>query len=231
MAQLTIVRHAQASFGSDNYDQLSDLGFQQSTWLGEYFREREIEFSVLVTGTQLRHRQTLEGIVPSAKNVDLVKTHPGLNEYDFSALLKAFEAVNPEDEQLQRVLADPNDKDEYFRLLRRTLTLWSEDKLPVDLLEETWQQFRQRVEEARAWLQSQSKSGQRYLVVSSGGPIAMFLGSVLELSAEKVFDLNLQMKNTGVSDFFFNQQKMDLSGFNTVPHLDVSERMAFMTYG
>ena len=52
MAQLTIVRHAQASFGSDNYDQLSDLGFQQSTWLGEYFREREIEFSVLVTGTQ-----------------------------------------------------------------------------------------------------------------------------------------------------------------------------------
>ena len=30
MSELHLVRHAQASFGSTNYDQLSDLGHQQS---------------------------------------------------------------------------------------------------------------------------------------------------------------------------------------------------------
>ena len=37
LAELTLVRHGQASFGAANYDQLSDLGMQQSRWLGEYF--------------------------------------------------------------------------------------------------------------------------------------------------------------------------------------------------
>ncbi len=65
MAELFLVRHAQASFGSDNYDQLSELGYQQSAWLGEYFRNRGIAFDELITGTQLRHRQTLDEIVPA----------------------------------------------------------------------------------------------------------------------------------------------------------------------
>ncbi len=30
MSELYLVRHAQASFGAANYDQLSDLGHQQS---------------------------------------------------------------------------------------------------------------------------------------------------------------------------------------------------------
>ena len=36
MSELYLVRHAQASFGADNYDQLSDHGHQQSRWLGRH---------------------------------------------------------------------------------------------------------------------------------------------------------------------------------------------------
>lgn len=38
MSELYLVRHAQASFGAANYDQLSDLGHRQSRWLGEHLK-------------------------------------------------------------------------------------------------------------------------------------------------------------------------------------------------
>jgi broad specificity phosphatase PhoE len=36
MGTLYLVRHGQASFGADDYDQLSDLGRAQAVRLGEY---------------------------------------------------------------------------------------------------------------------------------------------------------------------------------------------------
>jgi broad specificity phosphatase PhoE len=38
MGTLYLVRHGQASFGADDYDQLSALGRRQSVRLGEYLR-------------------------------------------------------------------------------------------------------------------------------------------------------------------------------------------------
>ena len=39
MGTLYLVRHGQASFGADDYDNLSPLGHQQSQRLGVYFRD------------------------------------------------------------------------------------------------------------------------------------------------------------------------------------------------
>ena len=44
MALIELVRHAQASFGSAHYDRLSELGRQQSRWLGAYFAARGLVF-------------------------------------------------------------------------------------------------------------------------------------------------------------------------------------------
>jgi len=57
MAELYLVRHGQASFGADNYDQLSLLGKQQGQLLGEYFAERKIVFDHVLVGTMNRPRQ------------------------------------------------------------------------------------------------------------------------------------------------------------------------------
>jgi len=39
MSLVYLVRHAQASFGAQDYDRLSELGRQQARWLGGYFAE------------------------------------------------------------------------------------------------------------------------------------------------------------------------------------------------
>ena len=62
MAELVLVRHAQASFGADDYDKLSELGWRQSRWLGEYFAERGIAFDRVVRGSLRRHAETIAGI-------------------------------------------------------------------------------------------------------------------------------------------------------------------------
>ena len=65
MGTLYLVRHGQASFGADDYDQLSALGQAQARRLGEYWRESlgpELRFDAVLTGTLRRQLQTWQGI-------------------------------------------------------------------------------------------------------------------------------------------------------------------------
>ena len=67
MGNLYLVRHGQASFGADDYDQLSDLGQRQSQRLGEYFAGKGLQFEAVLTGTLKRHAQTWAGIAKGAR--------------------------------------------------------------------------------------------------------------------------------------------------------------------
>jgi broad specificity phosphatase PhoE len=51
MGHLYLVRHGQASFGADNYDQLSELGGWQSERLGQYFASKGRAFDTVITGS------------------------------------------------------------------------------------------------------------------------------------------------------------------------------------
>jgi phosphohistidine phosphatase SixA len=62
MAELYLIRHAQASFGADNYDQLSDLDHQQSQSLGKALADQGVSPDLFYAGDMQRHRETLEGI-------------------------------------------------------------------------------------------------------------------------------------------------------------------------
>jgi len=231
MSELYLVRHGQASFGADNYDQLSELGFEQSRLLGQYLAAREVVFDHLIGGDLQRHRQTLKSICDGMRREITVPhhIHPGLNEYHFEALVQAFSNQNPQNPLVQKLAEEPVDKRLYYRLLRQVLMAWSEDQLHD--IPESWTDFQQRVLDARAMLQTLAEPGNRILVVSSGGAISLFIGSVLALSPSKVFELNLQMRNTGMSHFYFNRDMINLSSFNTVPHLDLPGQANLITYG
>jgi len=62
MPTLILIRHAQASFGAADYDELSPLGHEQSRALGQALKALEIVPDAVCLGAQKRHRQTLEGI-------------------------------------------------------------------------------------------------------------------------------------------------------------------------
>ena len=60
MATIYLIRHGQASFGSDNYDQLSDLGRRQATLMGEFLRDTGIVLDAAYSGDLSRQRETAQ---------------------------------------------------------------------------------------------------------------------------------------------------------------------------
>ncbi len=238
MSEFYLVRHGQASFGAENYDQLSELGAVQSRHLGAYFAERNIHFDYVLAGTMRRHRQTLDGIKQGMasiagkgkrSSIAELLPHPGFNEYDFVAMTAAYQRQYPEDMMLIEHLTNPQDKRLFYRLLRRILSVWSQ-RLLSDA-PESWDGFNARVKAAGAYVQSLAEPGNRILAVSSGGAISTFIGHILMLQPDAIFDLNMQAFNTGVSRCFFNSQKFTLASFNHISHLDHLERAEAISYG
>ena len=105
---------------------------------------------------------------------------------------------------------------------------WSENTLPEALVEETWQQFEARA--ANVLTSLQNSSAQRILVVSSGGAIAMMLKHILGYSAPMVINMNLQIRNASFTQCYANSRSIHLNNFNSVPHLDVIEKLHAITY-
>ena len=230
MSELYLVRHAQASFGGANYDQLSDLGHRQSRWLGEHLKKRNVTFDRLVLGDMVRHHETMSGICTGMQvDGDERIVLPGLNEYSFTAMTESYTQSNADDPLIQAIADNPDDKRHHFRLLRKVLTLWTQDK--VDNVPETWSDCKGRVADAQQQIQSMADTSKRILAIGSGGSISTFVGLVLGIPDETIFDLNLQYKNTAISHFFFNSNKMNLTGFNSIPHLDTNEMEQYVTYG
>jgi|TARA_B110000503_G_scaffold31755_2_gene51358 broad specificity phosphatase PhoE len=230
MSELHLVRHAQASFGSVNYDQLSELGHRQARFLGDHFKLRHMRFDQLVVGDMHRHHQTMDGICEGLgiDGTDRLVL-PGLNEYNFIDMTEAYGKIHGDNPLFQKVMEDPTDKKNYYRLLREILMAWTSDSIPG--VPETWMEFKSRVEDAQNQIKAMSDAGNSILAIGSGGSISTFVGLVLGIPDENIFDLNLQYKNTAISHFFFNQKKMKLTGFNSVSHLDTNEMEQYITYG
>jgi broad specificity phosphatase PhoE len=222
MGSLHLVRHGQASFGADDYDQLSALGQRQCVRLGEYFRDRGLGFDATFTGTLKRQRQSLQGIVQGIGGALPAPTElPGLNEYDSHAVVQA---IHPE--PLGK--ADtPEAYRQHFRLLRDGLAAWMEGRSEPKGMP-SYTDFVAGV--ADALDRVRSGSSERVLLVSSGGPIATAMGQVLGLAPAVTIELNLRIRNSSVTEFAFTPKRHMLVTYNTLPHLDAPAYADWVTY-
>lgn len=222
MGTLYLVRHGQASFGADNYDQLSPLGYRQCERLGEYLRGRGQRFDAVITGTLQRHLQSHEALARGLQvAVGEPIRWPGLNEYDSHAVLAT---VHPEP------LAKPTTPEAYkqhFRLLRQGLARWMAGEVQPEGMP-TYADFAAGVRGALDHVR-QNLSG-NVLMVSSGGPISTAVGQVLGAPAETGIDLNMQLRNSAVCEFSFNPKRHVLMSYNALPHLDSHEHRDWITY-
>ena len=223
MGTLHLVRHGQASFGADDYDQLSDLGQRQSVRLGEYFKARGQRFDAVIMGSLRRHAQTWEGIRTGLGNTTLQPlVWPGLNEYDSAAVIAA---IHPQP------LAKPDTPELYkhhFRLLRDGLTQWMAGTVTPRGMP-SYDGFVAGVTGALD-LVRREHVGKNVLIVSSGGPISTAVGHILGTSPETTIELNLRIRNTAVSEFGFNPKRHHLVTYNTLPHLDGADYAGWVTY-
>lgn len=227
MGTLYLVRHGQASFGADDYDQLSELGHRQSVRLGQYWAERGLRFDAILTGTLRRHTQTLAGIAEGAANgLPQALPWPGLNEYDSEAVI---EAIHPHPLERPRSAAEaPELYRRHFRLLRDGLAQWMAGTVSPRGMP-SYNDFVRGVTDALDQVRAHPV-GSQVLLVSSGGPIATAVGHVLGLSPEATIELNLRIRNSAVTEFQFSPKRHTLLTYNTLPHLDHPEVRDWVTY-
>ena len=226
MGTLYLVRHGQASFGADDYDQLSERGHQQSVQLGRYWAARGLQFDAVITGTLRRHAQTWAGIAEGAGFNHEPLAWPGLNEYDSEAVIRA---IHPH--ELQRPAtaeAAPELYRQHFRLLRDGLAQWMAGTVSPKGMP-SYADFVRGVTSALDHVRKHHLD-RKVLMVSSGGPIATAVGHVLGLSPERTIDLNMRIRNSAVTEFQFTPKRHTLLTYNTLPHLDAPEFSDWITY-
>jgi len=222
MGTLYLVRHGQASFGAEDYDQLSPLGQRQSLQLGRYWAERGLRFDAVITGTLRRHAQTWAGIAEGSGLDTPALAWPGLNEYDSHAVIHTVHPhplQKPDTPELYR---------HHFRLLRDGLAQWMAGTVSPQGMP-SYPDFVQGVTSALDHVRAQHH-GQNVLIVSSGGPIATAVGHVLGLSPEGTIELNMRIRNSAVTEFQFNPKRHTLLTYNTLPHLDAPAFSDWVTY-
>lgn len=221
MGILYLVRHGQASFGADDYDQLSALGRRQCVRLGEYFRHRGKRFDAVLTGRLKRHAQSLEAIAEGLAATPEPLVWPGLDEYDSHALIAT---IHPEP------LARPDTPELYrhhFRLLRDALLQWMDGRTaPAGM--PSYAAFVAGVNGALDHVRRECEGD--VLIVSSGGPIATAIGQVLGVPAPTTIGLNMQIRNSAVSEFVFTPRRHTLLTYNTLPHLDRADDGDLVTH-
>ncbi|MBA3058174.1 MAG: histidine phosphatase family protein [Gammaproteobacteria bacterium] len=225
MGHLYLVRHGQASFGAENYDQLSPMGHQQSVRLGQYWRDKGLSFDTVLTGTLKRHTQTYAGICEGLHGAKGTATAPlfwpGLNEFDSLALIATvhpYPLKKPDTPELYR---------HHFRLLRDGLTQWMNGVVsPVGM--PSYREFQHGVVSALDHVRKHCSG--HVLIVSSGGPIATAIGHVLGTTPETTIELNLRIRNSAVTEFAFNPKRHSLLTFNALAHLDQPEHASMITH-
>ena len=221
MGTLYLVRHGQASFGADNYDQLSTLGQQQCLQLGRYLGAKGQRFAAVLTGTLQRQVQSYDAMADGLGQRQPTLQLPGLNEYDSHAVIAA---IHPQP------LPRPDSPEAYrqhFRILRDGLAAWMAGRTqPLGM--PSYADFVAGIHDALARVRAVADGD--VLVVSSGGPISTVVAQVLGAPAETSIELNLRIRNSAVSIFAVNPKRLSLVTFNTLPHLDSAEHASWVTH-
>ena len=222
MGTLHLVRHGQASFGADDYDQLSARGMEQAVRLGQFWRDRGLRFDAVLTGTLRRHTQTLQGIAEGLGGVPEALALPGLNEYDSHALIEAIHPgplPKPDTTELYR---------HHFRLLCDALAQWMGGTISPRGMP-SWDGFSEGVRSALDHVR-RHHAGQQVLLVSSGGPISTAVGQVLGTAPEVTIALNMRIRNSAVTEFSISPKRLMLQTFNTLPHLNEPVHQDWITH-
>lgn len=230
MGRITLVRHGQASFMTDDYDRLSALGEEQSRALGRYLAEHQIPFTRAYTGPCLRHRQTGEhahaAAAEAAHPMPSLQDAPGLGEFDWEQLLAhALTGAcdeHPLIQQQRRALEAAEslqDKRRAIHFLMEAVTAqWVEGRLDAPGAV-PFQEFQARVHADLERIMAETGKGGHAIVYTSGGPAGVSAGMALGLPPAKILELMWTLRNAALVELIYTGGRVSLAAFNNAPHL------------
>lgn len=233
MGQILLVRHGQASFGSANYDQLSELGYEQARLLGQWYANSRQPFHKVVSGGMARHRQTADTCMAELPKPLLADTE-WLTDEDFAefdhqeVLLRhcpeyadaaAFKAMLANHVEPSRALEQL-----FHAAMQRWMGGWHDSDYT-----ETWPDFRRRCVRALERLHTEERE-QSTIVFTSGGVIATLMQHLLGLQDYQVMEMSWTLANCSVTKLRQRPGQFTLGYLNNYAHLEWLGQQGSVTY-
>jgi broad specificity phosphatase PhoE len=213
---ILLVRHAQASFGSTDYDVLSPVGHEQTQLVTAALARRDLNVTHIAAGTARRQQDTA---APCAAEHGLeIEIDPRWNEYETEDVLEHHgeTAVS---------LAGTGDAGEeitprqFQAVLDGALASWVASREGTTAAQ-SWPHFLESREAALVELAATLGSGETALVFTSGGVIAALGGHLLGGHPDLFPTLNRILLNTGITKLAVGRSGISLISFNEHAHLD-----------
>ncbi|WP_323753911.1 histidine phosphatase family protein [Marinobacter sp.] len=228
MATVYLVRHGQASFGKENYDQLSKRGWEQGKVLGRWLAGK-VAPGAIFGGNLQRHRETVEALATGyGAALPDMQVLEGLNEFDHVEVVERLRPEWADKQTMARDLASfPKPARAFQMAFEKAVERWVSGDYDNEYAE-TWQTFKQRVNQALDQL-IEMADGADVVVSTSGGPIAVIAQNLLELSDRKTLEVNSVIANTSVSRILYSGARRSLAVFNNYSHLE-AENPALVTF-
>jgi len=220
MSVITLVRHGQASFGAEEYDQLTALGLEQSRTLGEALRARGVVLERTVCGTRERHRGTAREIVAALGSDAPIQIDAAFDEFDHRELLARFDPRYAHLGVLAAEMAVELDPLKAFdRVFERAIDGWVRAGSRGGY-SESFEGFRARCLDGLQRLAAALPKEAAALVVTSGGPIAVLAAELLGVPPERGVRLRFGLVNCGLTKIVVRSRGPRLASFNEQGHFE-----------
>jgi broad specificity phosphatase PhoE len=224
MPTVLLVRHGQASFGTDDYDVLSEVGHRQAAIVAASLAERGYRADRFISGTLRRQRETAAAF--TALGAPELEIEPRWDEFDSEdILLHHAEAAIHLD---HRGDGEPPTNRAFQAILEVAQSEWvaHAERSPTT---QTWPDFSGAVTAGFADLAAQLSSGETAIVVTSGGAIAALLCHLWDTPPALFPTLNRVTVNASVTKLAIGPTGTNVISFNDHSHLESVDR-ALVTY-
>lgn len=235
MGSIYLIRHAQASFGAQDYDVLSPLGYRQAEALGDYLAQLGIRFDRCISGELHRQqdtaRTTLARLDRSDKGPPSLEIDAAFNEFQADAVIRAHlpELLEVEPNALHILRNAASHRAEFQRLFTFVVHRWISGEHEKEELE-SWSSFLERVAGGLERLLEQAEKSDKIAVFTSGGTITALLQRIIGVPSVKAFELNWQIVNTSLSQLKFRGREVALASFNSHAHLQLLKNPELVTH-
>ena len=237
MAVIYFIRHGQASFGQEEYDELSGVGERQAGILGRHFQRVMPSVDLMCSGGMRRQDQTAE-IAREAMgdSPPPLRTHEAFSEYDHVALFRAYLPGFLQEAGLQTLSMEDLLKDQRTleRALRHVLKAWMENRPHNGPPVRSWYSFCDGVAAGLENLLNGLEPKARVAVFTSGGVITAVLRGILGLSHLRTLSLTLSIYNASVTQVYCpgsgGISSSLLLGYNNITHLEMMGDRDLITF-
>jgi broad specificity phosphatase PhoE len=215
MSSLLLLRHGQASFGTDDYDRLSDLGECQASATGAYLATAGTVFDRVLIGPKRRHRATAAGALAALPTAPGVVIEPALDEFaEGTEVLRAAQRMCG----LSSAELAALPRNEQLRHYEAAIMGWLRGEEEIEGRASA-AAFRACVADWLRELVAQPARGQRVLAVTSAGVIAAAVAEVLDIRVEHMAQFTRVVRNASLTEIVFSPVRTSLMSFNSVAHL------------